>query len=369
VSMILFPQETFEASKSGVSAWWNIVFPALLPFFVCSELLMGYGFVQFIGVFLEPIMRPLFNLPGTASFVLAVGYTSGFPVSASLTARLRSERLCTKLEAERLISFTNNASPLFLLVAVGVGMFHNSRIGILIATSHYLANLIIGLLLRFYNTHDPEYVPRLEHTGNLFKKALSEMKKAYAVNPRPLGTMLGDAVTASINKLCLIGGFIIVFAVIIKMLVVLAIIPVHPLSIGLFEITLGAKAVSETAAPLIYKTTLVAMILGWSGISILAQVSAMIGKTDITMGLFIIARICHSLLSGLMCYSMFCLNIIQQWLSKPVSTIKWLTLEKFSWINLFAYSCNIILYLLLFFFLTAVIVYLVRTFIFIRFKT
>ena len=43
------------------------------------------------------------------------------------------------VEAERLMSFTNNSSPLFMLVAVAVGMFNNPGIGILIAYAHYLS--------------------------------------------------------------------------------------------------------------------------------------------------------------------------------------------------------------------------------------
>ncbi len=106
ICMILNPTEVFQASKAGVNAWWNIVFPALLPFFISSELLMGYGIIQFMGVLLEPVMRPLFNLPGVGSFVLAVGYTSGFPISASLSAKLRKDGLGSSGKARtHLLSF------------------------------------------------------------------------------------------------------------------------------------------------------------------------------------------------------------------------------------------------------------------------
>jgi hypothetical protein len=79
ISMIIYPKEAFEAAVNGLAIWWNIVFPALLPFFVFSQVLIGLGVVHFLGVLLEPIMRPLFNVPGTGSFVLAMGLASGFP--------------------------------------------------------------------------------------------------------------------------------------------------------------------------------------------------------------------------------------------------------------------------------------------------
>ncbi|MGQ0438264.1 nucleoside recognition domain-containing protein, partial [Bacillus sp. B-TM1] len=35
------------------------LFPSLLPFFIIAELLISIGVVKFIGVILEPLMRPL----------------------------------------------------------------------------------------------------------------------------------------------------------------------------------------------------------------------------------------------------------------------------------------------------------------------
>ncbi|MDO9573402.1 MAG: sporulation integral membrane protein YlbJ, partial [Candidatus Contubernalis sp.] len=80
ISLVMFPEHAFEAAVNGLNIWWNVVFPALLPFFVCAEILMGLGVVHFMGVLLEPLMRPVFNVPGEGSFVMAMGLASGFPI-------------------------------------------------------------------------------------------------------------------------------------------------------------------------------------------------------------------------------------------------------------------------------------------------
>jgi ABC-type glycerol-3-phosphate transport system permease component len=36
VSMVRFPKDAFEAAVAGLHIWWDIVFPALLPFLVYS---------------------------------------------------------------------------------------------------------------------------------------------------------------------------------------------------------------------------------------------------------------------------------------------------------------------------------------------
>ena len=118
VFMLINPRETVDAAGYGFKLWYMVIVPALLPFFIAAELLVGLGLAQFLGVLLEPVMRPLFCLPGCTSLVVAMGFTSGFPVGAILTKRLYEEELIKPQEAERLVSFTNNSSPLFIIGAV-----------------------------------------------------------------------------------------------------------------------------------------------------------------------------------------------------------------------------------------------------------
>src|SRR5690625_816925 len=137
IILISYPGQAFEASIRGLNMWWEIVFPSLLPFFITAELLIGFGAVTFIGVLFEPIMRPLFNVPGAGSFAWIMGMASGYPSGAKISTRLREEGVLTQIEAERLVSFTNASSPLFIFGAIAVGFFHNAQLGLLIAVSHY----------------------------------------------------------------------------------------------------------------------------------------------------------------------------------------------------------------------------------------
>lgn len=384
--MIIYPAEVFAASKAGVDAWWNIVLPALLPFFISSELLMSYGIVRFMGVLLEPIMRPLFNLPGAGAFVMAVGFTSGFPISASLAARLRREKICTRFEGERLMCFTNNASPLFMLVAVGVGMFHNPRLGIIIAVSHYSANLLLGFILRSYKSKDPEFSPKLEPRGNLLRRALSEMKQAIDADPRAFGKILGDAISSSMNKLFLIGGFVIIFSVIIKVSVLTGLMSIITGTIGLFgfplgltdssvgsmgygffEITLGTKAASEAASSLAQQAVAASLILGWSGLSVLAQVAAMISGTDLKMGLFVASRLFHSISSGIISFALLQHNAVLRWLAQPTTALP-AGVNEFLWTETMFLSIRLCVYTFFILAAIAALVYILRSVSLIRFR-
>ena len=57
---------------------------------------------------------------GSGAFALAMGITSGYPVGAKVASDLYKDKLCSKIEAERLIAFTNSSGPLFVIGAIGV---------------------------------------------------------------------------------------------------------------------------------------------------------------------------------------------------------------------------------------------------------
>ncbi|MEW6623305.1 MAG: sporulation integral membrane protein YlbJ [Bacillota bacterium] len=315
VSLISYPKDVFEASLRGLNTWWTIVFPALLPFFIMSELLVALGIVNFLGILLEPVMRPLFNLPGPAAFVLAVGYTSGAPISSMVTANLRNQGLVSKNEAERIICFTNNASPLFMFGAVAVGMFNRPELGIIIAGSHYLANILLGIALRFWK-RDGDYM-HYNSQEKAFKRAFETLVTTQKTQIKPFGKLLGDAIKNSVHTLLLIGGFIILFSVFIELLTIFYIIEYLSLLLcfiftpfmldinlaqgiasGLIEMTIGSKLIIDSAAPLNLKVAAVSLVLGWSGLSIHAQALSMISNTDISFFPFIVARIFHGIMAA-----------------------------------------------------------------------
>ncbi len=316
-AVIFYPQESFQASIRGLDMWWKIVFPSLLPFFIISELLIGFGVVKFIGVLLEPLMRPLFKVPGVGGFVWAMGMASGFPAGAKFTARLRQEGQLTQIEAERLVSFTNSSNPLFIFGAVSVGFFVNPHLGIVLALAHYLGNICVGLIMRFYGGESSDNSKEQKKKIN-FHTAFSALHETRLKDNRPIGQLLGDAVSSSIQTLLLVGGFIILFSVINKLLYLLHITAALgklvevlltslsfpdmlsiPFISGLFEITLGSQLTSHVEeATLLQKVMITSFILAFSGFSVQAQVASILAQTDIRFQPFFIGRIIQGIFSS-----------------------------------------------------------------------
>jgi sporulation integral membrane protein YlbJ len=250
-----------------------------------------------------------------------MGMASGFPAGAKLTARLRQEGQITRIEAERLVSFTNSSNPIFIFGAVSVGFFHNPQLGLILALSHYLGNICVGIMMRFYGKGDMEKVKEKGKKFHLIN-AFSILHQTRLKDNRPIGQLLGDAVTSSIQTLLMIGGFIIIFSVLNRMLYLLHItaflakavqflltslsFPISlsiPFISGLFEITLGSQLTSKVqAATLLQQVIITSFILGFSGFSVQAQVASILAHTDIRFKPFFFARIVHGTLAALFAF-------------------------------------------------------------------
>lgn len=321
ISLISFPDQALEASIRGLNMWWEIVFPSLLPFFITAELLLAFGIVRFAGVLFEPFMRPVFNVPGAGSFAWLMGMASGYPTGAKISVRLREQKQISRIEAERLISFTNASSPLFIFGAVSVGFFHDVKLGILLAFSHYIGNALVGICMNFYGRGDREQIKSSQKKGRLsMTRAFQEMHRMRLKDKRPFGEVLGDAVINSIKTLVMVGGFIILFSVLTKLLYLtnittfvsiffkyvlyLLTLPVDfalPLLSGLFEITTGIQMISQVDVDSTLATVIItSFILGFNGFSVQAQVASIIANSDIRFSPYFFARILHGVFASIL---------------------------------------------------------------------
>ncbi|MEN6313671.1 MAG: nucleoside recognition domain-containing protein, partial [Clostridiaceae bacterium] len=150
--LILLSDAAVKSALDGMRLWAGVVVPSLFPFFAAAEIMNSSGFIRASGLLLEPVMRPLFNVPGCGSFALVMGILSGYPVGAKITCDLKNNGELDKVEAERLLAFTNNSGPLFIIGAVGTGMYGSPRLGIFIYICHLLACITVGFIFRFYKT-------------------------------------------------------------------------------------------------------------------------------------------------------------------------------------------------------------------------
>lgn len=225
-------------------------------------------------------------------------------MGAVLTARLRQAGEITREEGERLLAFTNNPSPGFMFGAVASGMLGKPALGLILCGSVYFANLIVGFLFRFYRVTPRSEQPQRSPS---FKRAWQEMRNAQSNDNRAFGQILGDAIKQSTSTVLMVAGFMAFFSVILGLLniwhipsllailihSIIRIVPIHVLQAfinGLFEMTLGCQVAIQALPILNQQVALLSLIMGWSGLSVFAQVAGFISGTDLRFSPFVIAR-------------------------------------------------------------------------------
>lgn len=301
ICLVLFSSNNLSAARNGLELWANSVIPSLFPFFVATELLSHTPFLHIVGKYVNKFMKPLFNIRGEGAFAFLMGIISGYPVGAKIACNLRSSNVCTKEECERLLAFTNNSGPLFIIGTVGIGMFGNSTIGVLLLITHVLACISVGIVFRFWKSSSESS----QHLLNNSSKYLQNNN----VSLSNLGEVIGKSISNSISTILNIGGFIVIFSVIISILknsnVLFILNPIfeflhiptkigESFLLGIVEITNGIFAISNIPQKkLSINIVLSAFLLGCGGISILLQVWSITSKTDLSIKPYIIGKILH----------------------------------------------------------------------------
>ncbi len=365
--LIIFSKTAVNSAVKGMDLWFNIVFPSIFPFLVATEILSNTNFIKTLGVLLEPVMRPLFNAPGCASFPFAVGITSGYPVGAKVIANMKENGLINSRIAERLLAFCNNSSPLFIMGAVSIGMLKMPDMGPLLYICHIAAGITIGFIFRFYKL-DKKNMLNKKSSGNYKSSDMLLINNNYSLNN--LGSLLTNAVKNSVTSLLMVGGFIILFSVIINLLIETGII-VNLINVfypilkytglskeffislfsGFIEITTGLKMLSGLSdIPLNIRLAAISAVLGWGGISVHMQIYSVISNTNLSIKPYLIGKFLQSLISAF--YTLIGFKIATAIPQPAASVLEYFSInvkELTSWDRYFFASCRHLSLLLLFF--------------------
>lgn len=314
LSLVVFSKSNLAAAKSGLKLWANNVVPSLFPFFIATNLLSHTDVIKYVSRVFNKIMRPIFNVPGESAYAFILGLISGYPVGAKIVTNLRNSSLCTKDEGNRMLCFTNNSGPLFIIGTVGLTFFANSSIGILLLISHVLSAITVGIILgivsrlksKSFENINSNYVQNFENNNT--------SKVCTFLN---LGEVLSEAIMDSAKTIIMIGGFVVIFSVIIsiltssKILTLLSNILLPILNIfkidyhfangfiaGIIELTNGVSIVSSVPNKAISVNVLLsAFLLGFGGLSVLLQVLAIISKSDLSIKQYLWGKILQGIIA------------------------------------------------------------------------
>ena len=267
--------EAAQAVRDGLALCAGSVIPALFPFLAVSGLLTALDSGA------SPALGPLARLlgcsrAGARAFLL--GLTGSYPVGARTVAQLYRRGGISRREACRLLLFSNNCGPAFILGVAGLGCFGSLRAGVLLWGVHILAALVIALAL-----------PR---------QAAEPSERPGSVPARPpLVPALIAAVRDAAGTMVYICGFVVFFLVLLRVMGRVTGLS-HPVLSGAVELTQGILALPHTRRGFVWA----AGLLGWGGLSVHGQSAAVLSGTDLPMGPYLAAKAAHAAVSVLLAW-------------------------------------------------------------------
>lgn len=302
LAVVSSPEPAFQASLQALKLWWNIVFPALLPFLVLTEIMMAYGWAHGAGSLLDPVMRKWFRLPGAGGWVLMTGMIAGFPAGAKAAGTMAKQGSLSSTEAMKLAALSHFCNPMTILIVIGTGLLRQPAAGYMLLAVHWGTGLLAAWTLAAAGTRGNRRTARSKPGGgkrkrpqdSLLRQAAAAAAEARRQDGRSFGRLLGDSVTSSVQTLMLTGGFIMIFAVVVNVLSYNTWIP-SLITAGLLEIHIGAKTASTAwISGSGLQVALLSALLAWSGISAHLQSLTALGHHGRGWGTFITQRLLHT---------------------------------------------------------------------------
>ena len=281
--ILLFPELSVHAAGNGLILWFEQVLPSLLPFAILSNIIISSDILpSIVGKALQFIRR-IMPVSTSGAFVLLSGFLFGFPMGSKNCAMLLLEGKMNKQEAETLFIITNNMSPVFIQSYILTQQLRMSAYFGWSMLVLYLPPLLLG---SYYFKKNPA-------DKNIQKKSASRLKINFQI--------VDAGIMNGFETLTKIGGYIMIFSILASCFLML---PMPELlktgCIGVIELTNGIHYLSSTAMTLESKYVLAMMFTAFGGLSGVAQTSAMIKGTGLSMKKYVCLKLVLCIITGIL---------------------------------------------------------------------
>ena len=283
-----FPTLCFSGAKGGLTLWFYTIIPSLLPFLIVSNLILHLNLLPYLTPILAPVFQKLFSVSKAGCYPILIGLLSGYPMGAKACADLVRKGEIAKKEGQYLLSFVNNASPMFITSFVASQSLKLPSMQYifygLILGSAYLCSLVSGLI--FYKKTSSSIKTNTETSPNIKNNCFS------------FSAALDASILDSFTTITKVGGFIILFSILGEFVLAL------PSYLGFLrylllctlEITTAIHFISLSAYSSTIKIILILATTTFGGLSGLFQTQSVIAGSGLSLTYYIFTKLFQSLL-------------------------------------------------------------------------
>ncbi len=305
IVMLILPGEVFEGACSGLLLWFNSVLPTLLPFIIVSGLLIKTRAVDWIVRITGPVLCPVFGVTHYGSFAVITGFLCGYPMGSKVTCDLLKEGHISQGEARYLLSFCNNASPVFIISYLVLQNLSEEKLVypalLILMGSPVLASFLFRRLWKTKGSTGD----KVSHFVD--KSAISVDNPArHAENfsiPHGVENIVDTCIMNGFEMITKVGGYIMLFSILMSLAERSGIkhFLFRFLLLPSLEITSGISLLCEGALSKQAAFFLCMTCTSFGGFCAAAQTSCMISGTGLSIKTYTIEKLITAMVTSLLC--------------------------------------------------------------------
>lgn len=292
---------SISAALDGAKLWFKAMLPTLFPFLVICNLLISYDGITVYSKILGPLLCKPLGLSKSCSFPLAASFLCGYPLGAKYCTDIYELGYIDRKEYIRLLNVASNCGPLFIVGSVALAMLGNVKLGYILLIANYLSLIIIGFITKT-------------------KASSSSLEsKMPTIKIKNFGVAFKEAIDNALTTTLTVGGFIILFSVVIAIIKNNAQISIvfnnieslinlpkdslYALFLGSIEITNGCNILATSSLTLPFKLSIISFLCSFSGLSIIAQVTSFTSKHDVPTARYMLLKLVQGIVSFIITFT------------------------------------------------------------------
>ncbi len=314
ILLLTHPALACAGAKSGLLLWWGVVLPTLLPFMLCSSLLVAWGGVPLLVKPFAPLLR-CFGLSPEGSYALIAGLLCGYPMGAKTTADFLRGGFIQEREGRILLAAAGWPSPMFLAGYMAPRLAPEIPLW-KAALALYLPLfplLLTARALALLKDRPPGTGKNARHrenagdrrsagAGTAGRPAGNDARIHAAVPaPAPFDEVLMNA----LEIMGKIGGFLMIYSILAAFISSSGHIPalLKPFLSGIVEMTTGIDAVSRSMSgpvPINGRSASAAILAfaAFGGLSGVSQTNTVIKNAGLSIRHYVLWKLLHAALSA-----------------------------------------------------------------------
>ena len=285
-----------SGAHKGIIYCANTLIPSLFIFMIFTSFIVNSGVTQNLSKILNPVTKFLFYLPGCTAPIIILSLIGGYPVGARGAKSLYESKEINIEQLNRLMTFSVNAGPAFIIEIVGNILLKNYKLGFLIFIVQIILSISIGIIsgiftrqkkLDFYFNENTDKNKKLNISDSLIKSC-SDTSKSIIIMSALIVVFytLIEILKSSILTKDVLSHFFASNDSINNF---------RTIFISILEMTSGCNEVIYKSAP----TSIILFAVGFGGICAHLQIKSIFGEDNFDFIKFTVYRLINGILTVL----------------------------------------------------------------------